>query len=107
MPLPAQSWTVSCPACNLVIGSVEGGRFVHDAACDQPLAIGAGLLRCCQCGGQLSGIAHRPAIVASAADAFEENRFDSEFDEFEDAPPLPAILPFARRRLPEDTRQRL
>lgn len=103
MLLPAQSWTVSCPACNLVIGAIEGGRFVHDAACCQPLTIGAGLLRCCQCGGRLAGLAHRPAIVAAAADAFED-----VLDEFEDTPPLPSILPFARRQqAPEDSRQRL
>ena len=55
MPLPARSWTVSCRACDLVIGSVEGGRFVHDPSCTRPLVIGAGLLRCCQCGGALAG----------------------------------------------------
>jgi hypothetical protein len=55
MPLPARSWTVSCRACDLVIGAVEGGRFVHDPTCTRPLTIGAGLLRCCQCGGLLSG----------------------------------------------------
>jgi hypothetical protein len=54
MPLPARSWTVSCRACDLVIGAVVGGRFVHDPACTRPLAIGAGLLRCCQCGGRLA-----------------------------------------------------
>jgi hypothetical protein len=58
MPLPQQSWTVSCRACDLVIGAVEGGRFVHDEACAQPLAIGTGQLRCCQCGGRLVGEAH-------------------------------------------------
>ena len=30
----------------------EDGRFVHDPACASPLAIGTGLMRCCQCGGQ-------------------------------------------------------
>lgn len=54
----ARSWTVSCPACALVIGSVEGGRFVHDPACERPLAIGAGALRCCACGGSLTGTRH-------------------------------------------------
>jgi hypothetical protein len=53
MPSSAQSWTVSCRACDLVIGAVEDGRFVHDPMCTRPLAIGAGLLRCCQCGGRL------------------------------------------------------
>lgn len=55
MPLPGQSWTVSCRACDLVIGAVEGGRFVHDPSCSRPLAIGLGLMRCCQCGGKLAG----------------------------------------------------
>ena len=55
MPLPTRSWTVSCRACELVIGAVENGRFVHDPGCARPLAIGAGLLRCCQCGGPLAG----------------------------------------------------
>lgn len=98
MPLPDQSWTVSCPACNLVIGTVEGGRFVHDSACARPLAIGAGLLRCCQCGGRLTAQAHRTVTVTAA---------DAPDDEFEDVLPPPSILPFARRQLPEDTRQRL
>ena len=96
MPLPAQSWTVSCRACNLVIGAVEGGRFVHDAACAEPLSIGAGLLRCCQCGGRLDGVAS-PSVVVDVV-------FD---DEFEIELPSATILPFARRQLPEDTRQRL
>lgn len=96
MPLPAQSWTVSCRACNLVIGAVEGGRFVHDAACTEPLSIGAGLLRCCQCGGRLDGVAS-PAVIV-----------DVQFDDtFADDLPAATILPFARRQLPEDTRQRL
>jgi hypothetical protein len=63
MLLPAQSWTVSCRACDLVIGTVEGGRFVHAVACTQPLAIGAGRLRCCQCGGPLSGDPRPTAVL--------------------------------------------
>jgi hypothetical protein len=55
MPLPSRSWTVSCRTCDLIIGTVEDGRFVHEQACTAPLAIGAGLLRCCQCGGPLAG----------------------------------------------------
>ena len=55
MSLPARTWTVSCRACDLVIGSIEGGHFVHDPSCTRPLAIGDGLLRCCQCGGLLDG----------------------------------------------------
>jgi hypothetical protein len=55
MPLPSRSWTVSCRTCDLVIGTVEDGRFVHEQACTAPLAIGNGHLRCCQCGGRLAG----------------------------------------------------
>ena len=91
MPLPAQTWTVSCRSCDLVIGAVEDGRFVHDAACTEPLMIGAGLLRCCQCGGRLHGEARPVAIV------------DLEIAE----PPTVSVLKFVRPGLHEDTRQRL
>jgi hypothetical protein len=53
MPSSAHAWTVLCRACDIVIGTVEGGRFVHDPTCTRPLAIGAGLLRCCRCSGRL------------------------------------------------------
>ena len=91
MPLPSRSWTVSCRACDLVIGTVEGGRFVHDASCTRPLAIGAGLLRCCQCAGPLAG---DPGPV-SAMDEDDEER----------VAPLLRFLPAARGD--EDSRQRL
>ena len=91
MPLPARSWTVSCRTCDLVIGTVEDGRFVHDPACTRPLAIGAGLLRCCQCGGSLAGDPRPFAPVL----------------EIEDEPAVP-LLHFRRPDLTEgDTRQRL
>ena len=91
MPLSARSWTVSCRACDLVIGTVEDGRFVHDPACTRPLSIGAGLLRCCQCGGSLAG---DPRPLAPLADA-------------DDEPEIP-LLRFRRPDLTEgDTRQRL
>ena len=90
MLLPARSWTVSCRACDLVIGTVEDGRFVHDQACTRPLAIGAGLLRCCQCGGSLAG---DPRPLAPLAEA--------------DEPAIP-LLRFRRPELDEgDARQRL
>jgi hypothetical protein len=74
-----------------VIGTVEDGRFVHDQACTRPLAIGAGLLRCCQCGGSLAG---DPRPLASIA-------------EIEDQPAVP-LLHFRRPDLnEEDARQRL
>jgi len=91
MPLPTRSWTVSCPACVLVVGAVEGGRFVHDPACSRPLAIGAGLLRCCQCGGPLVG---DPRPLAALAEAEEE--------------PIASVLRFRRPEPSEgDVRQRL
>jgi hypothetical protein len=68
MPLPSRSWTVSCRACDLVVGVVEDGRFVHEQACTSPLAIGAGLLRCCQCGGPLAGDP-RPLVEGEAYEA--------------------------------------
>jgi hypothetical protein len=91
MPLPARSWTVSCRACDLVIGTVEDGHFVHDETCTKPLAIGAGLLRCCQCGGSLAG---DPRPLAPLADAEPE--------------PAVPVLQFRRPELSEDdVRQRL
>jgi len=91
MPLPARSWTVSCRACDLVIGSVEDGRFVHDQTCTRPLAIGAGLLRCCQCGGPLVG---DPRPLAALAEAEEE--------------PIASVVRFRRPELNEgDVCQRL
>jgi hypothetical protein len=90
MPLLARTWTVSCPACEIVVGAIEEGRFVHDPACTRPLAIGAGLLRCCQCGGRLAGQEHRAVEVI-----------------VED-PPMPSILHFLRPPAQgEDMRQRL
>ncbi len=67
MSLPQQSWTVSCRACDLVIGAVEDGRFIHDEACAQPLSIGTGQLRCCHCGGRLAGEA-RPVPAPLPSD---------------------------------------
>jgi hypothetical protein len=90
MPLSAHAWTALCRACDLVIGTVEDGRFVHDPACTRPLAIGAGTLRCCHCGGHLTADA-RPI----ARPAREER-------------PAPAVLRFASPDLAEgEARQRL
>ena len=92
MSLPTRSWTVSCRTCDLVIGTVEGGRFVHDPTCSRPLAIGVGSLRCCQCGGALAGDPRPLAPVV---------------DEADEAQTLP-LLQFGRARVSEgDTRQRL
>ena len=91
MPLPTRSWTVSCRACDLVIGAVEGGRFVHDPACTGPLAIGTGVLRCCQCGGPLAG---DPRPLAALEEA--------------EAEPVAPVLRFRRPAMSEvDVRQRL
>src|SRR3954451_16988233 len=91
MSLPAQSWTVSCPACDIVIGAVEDGRFVHDPACTRPLAIGVGSLRCCQCGGSLAA---DPRPLAAPPEAEEESTVP--------------VLPFRRPVISEsDLRQRL
>lgn len=95
MPKPAHVWTVSCLACDIVVGTVEDGHFFHDPGCGRPLAIGAGRLRCCRCGGHLSGQAHP---VAEAPD---------EPDDAEARAPV-SILRFARpAALGDDLRQRL
>ena len=94
MPLRTRSWTVACRACDLVIGAVEGGHFVHDPACPRPLAIGSSVMRCCQCGGPLSG---DPRPLATL----------DESDERDEVPVLP-LLHFGRSRLDEGgSRQRV
>jgi len=91
MPLSAHAWTVLCRACDLVVGTVEDGRYVHDPTCTSPLAIGAGLMRCCKCGGRLTA-GDRPIVAAPA----REER------------PTPNVLRFLSADLAEgDTRQRL
>ena len=93
MPLSAHAWTVLCRACDLVIGTVEDGRFVHDPTCTRPLAIGAGVMRCCQCGGRLTA-GPRPVAAPDLADLEEE--------------PPASVLRFLRPAIAEgDARQRL
>ena len=93
MPLSAHAWTVLCRACDLVIGTVEDGRFVHDPTCTRPLAIGAGVMRCCQCGGRLTA-GQRPVAAPDLA-------------ELEEEPPV-SVLRFLRPAIAEgDARQRL
>src|SRR5215207_10345799 len=95
MPSSSHAWTVLCRACDLVIGTVEDGRFVHDPVCTSPLAIGAGLMRCCQCGGRLTP----NALPVAEQDADEQD--------LEELPPA-SVLRFMRSALSErDTRQRL
>jgi hypothetical protein len=71
MPLSADAWTVLCRACDLVIGTVEDGRFVHDPTCTRPLAIATGVMRCCQCGGRLTA-GQRPVVAPDLPDLEEE-----------------------------------
>jgi hypothetical protein len=93
MPLSAHAWTVLCRACDLVIGTVEDGRFVHDPTCTRPLAIGAGVMRCCQCGGRLTA-GQRPVVAP-------------ELEDLEEEPPA-SVLRFLRPAIAEgDARQRL
>jgi len=100
MPSSSHAWTVLCRACDLVIGTVEDGCFVHDPACVSPLAIGAGLMRCCQCGGRLTPDAQ--FIVAHDVDEQDADEHDVE-----DLPPA-SMLRFVRPGLGErDTRRRL
>jgi hypothetical protein len=94
MPLSAHAWTVLCRACDLVIGTVEDGRFEHDPTCASPLAIGTGVMRCCQCGGRLTA-GQRPVPAPERDD-----------DEEEEAPAF--VLRFRPSSLAEgDARQRL
>src|SRR3954451_20510872 len=84
MPSSSPAWTVLCRACDLIIGTVEDGRFVHDPACASPLAIGAGLVRCCQCGGRLTTDAQSPA-------AHDVNEQDLDAQDVEDLPPASVL----------------
>jgi hypothetical protein len=90
MPLSAHAWTVLCRACDLVVGTVEDGRYVHDPTCTSPLAIGAGMMRCCKCGGRLTA-GERPIVAPER-----------------DERPAANVLRFLPTDLPEgDNRQRL
>jgi hypothetical protein len=42
-----------CLLCGTEVGEVRAGRFSHHAGCDRPVALRAGTLRCCRCGGSL------------------------------------------------------
>jgi len=90
MPLSAHAWTVLCRACDLVVGTVEDGRFVHDPTCTRPLAIGAGTMRCCQCAGPLTA-RQRPVSKPARKE-----------------PPAPSVIRFLPTRLAAgEARQRL
>jgi len=93
MPRSAYTWTALCRACDLVIGTVEDGRFVHDPTCTSPLAIGSGMMRCCQCGGRLTSGPR--TVVAPERDELDES-------------PARNVLRFLPTGVAEgDTRQRL
>src|SRR5438034_780073 len=61
MPLPERCWTVSCARCDVLVGVVDGGRFIHNPDCAHPLAIAGGTMRCCGCGGELT-VTEQPVI---------------------------------------------
>ena len=74
-------WTALCKRCNLVIGVVDGGRFIHDPDCTQPLAIGRGTigrgtLRCCRCNGSLTVVEEPNQRVP---------RYDADLDDLDEA----------------------
>ncbi len=92
MPLPERCWTVSCARCDVLVGVVDGGRFIHNPDCGHPLAIAGGTMRCCGCGGELT-VTEQPVL-----DAIDE--LDDEEAELEDLPNvrLLSIEPLALRR---------
>ena len=92
MPMPERCWTVSCARCDVLVGVVEGGRFIHTQDCPQPLAIASGTMRCCGCGGELT-VTEQPVIGAI-------DDFDDDDAELEDAPNVRLLSsePLALRR---------
>jgi hypothetical protein len=84
MPLPERSWTVSCTRCDILVGVVDGGRFIHNPDCIHPRAIAGGTMRCCGCGGTLT-LAEQP--VLGAIDDLD----DDDDSELEDSP---GVRPF-------------
>jgi hypothetical protein len=62
--------------CDVLVGVVDGGRFIHNPDCAQPLSIGRGTMRCCDCGGELTVTEQ---TVVGASDEIEDD--DAEFDD--------------------------
>ncbi len=50
-----QVWEVRCAGCDIAIGKILGGRFIHDPSCTLPRRIEGGSFKCCRCGGSLEG----------------------------------------------------
>jgi len=70
--------------CDVLVGVVNGGRFIHNPDCARPLAIGEGVMRCCDCGGELT---ITEQTVVSAIDEIEDDDADmADYYEFESAP---------------------
>jgi hypothetical protein len=82
-------WTVSCARCDVLVGIVDGGRFVHNPDCAQPLSIGRGVMRCCDCGGELTVTEQ---TVVEATDEIEDDD-DDELADYDGAP-LVRLLAF-------------
>jgi hypothetical protein len=85
MPMPERRWTVSCARCDVLVGIVDGGRFIHNPDCAHPLAISGGTMRCCGCGGELT-VTEQP--VLSTLD-----ELDDEDADFEDVPNVRRLSP--------------
>src|SRR5262245_20626851 len=83
MPSGERCWTVSCARCNVLVGVVDGGRFIHNPDCSQPLAISRGAMRCCDCGGELSVIEQ---TVLGTIDEAEDDADELYEYEYEAAP---------------------
>lgn len=91
MPMLERCWTVSCARCDVLVGVVDGGRFIHNPDCEFPLAIAGGTMRCCGCGGELT-MTEQPVVVA--LDEFDD---DAELDELPNVRVL-SMAPLELRR---------
>ncbi len=81
-----RDWDVECAACGIMVGQILDGHFVHHDECAFVPRIGSGVMRCCACGGKLTGRS-RPVD--------ETAQHDEESDE---APtPLATVSRFERR----------
>ena len=83
MPLPKRCWTVSCARCDVLVGIVDAGRFIHNPDCTHPLAIAGGTMRCCGCGGDLT-VTEQP--VVGTLDDLDDD--DVDLDDVEQVRPF-------------------